>query len=1012
MAKTKKPTGLTITRDGSKYILAWKIADQDYGEGQTLEYRTKGKSKWRKWHSVSVGKTTTSKSITISTSGYYPNSKDRLTAVEFRIRGQRKPYQNKKHKTITPERSDWAEKTFTISKPHTPVVSAALGSVWNVCNFTFNIASDGKDHNVYSEYEWQTILVKESNVVDGSKLKWSTGNSGWIKGTGNAASGTKTITEDTAVLSRGSRTRWFRVRAKGPAGYTDWKYAKHVFAVPYKPIITRASAVEKSSNYIMDVKWTAAQNPAHPIDKTTVEYAFGVPQANMAPPLNPSWKEAMVSRDTTGIDEANFYTEDKPEPDECIFARVTTTHDTRDNYSDVKLVRKGRLSTPEDLEVSVTGTIATVTADNTSDACIYTGSDPNVKRLFLQIFYKGQKYYKSGISIGIIPTDTDTAQVVIPDQTNETGYVLGVRAVVGTYKSSLASDGTTRYSVSAVMVSDSIWSAGAVPVSPENLTGSYDGNINLTWDWNWPSAEGIEISWSSDPNAWNSTAGPESYDTDEPITQLTINNIDPGLTYYVRARFKQGPSYGPYSETLTVDATVPPQTPELKLSAGAITEKGKATASWNYISNDTTDQTYAEIECEDEIIGTTETSKYITLYAEEQGWIGGNEYELRLRVKSESGSFSEWSDPVTVAVELPATAEITTTTLENVTVTDDEEEIRTVLSLTEMPLGVTVTGAGEGGNTTLAIERATSYQMDRPDGDAFDGYEGETVFLQTQVGDAPFEIDVSDLIGSLDDGAAYRIVATVTDGIGQTATAELKFEVHWEHQALIPEGTVIFDGFIAKVTPVAPEGAIETDTCDIYRLSVDKPVLIYPNATFGVTVVDPYPTIGEYGGYRFVLKTKNGDYITEDNTLAWLDVEGGLEINQSIIDFGQARILASYNMALSSSWTKDFKKTKYLGGSVQGDWNAGTERESSINFVAYSEQDQALITSLRQLADYTGICHIRTVDGSSYAADVQVSEDAGYDTAGKIITYDLTIQKVDPEEYDGVLLSVWEQEEE
>ena len=67
-----------------------------------------------------------------------------------------------------------------------------------------------------------------------------------------------------------------------------------------------------------------------------------------------------------------------------------------------------------------------------------------------------------------------------------------------------------------------------------------------------------------------------------------------------------------------------------------------------------------------------------------------------------------------------------------------------------------------------------------------------------------------------------------------------------------------------------------------------------------------------------------------------------------------------------------------------------------------------MIQAMRRLAEYTGICHVRTVDGSSYAADVQVSETTGYNVAGKIATFDVSITRIDPEEYDGVTLSAWE----
>ena len=70
-------------------------------------------------------------------------------------------------------------------------------------------------------------------------------------------------------------------------------------------------------------------------------------------------------------------------------------------------------------------------------------------------------------------------------------------------------------------------------------------------------------------------------------------------------------------------------------------------------------------------------------------------------------------------------------------------------------------------------------------------------------------------------------------------------------------------------------------------------------------------------------------------------------------------------------------------------------------------ENQLMIQQLRRLADYPGICHVRTRDGSSYAADVQVSEtrDMGQDVIRSEFT--LSITRVDPEGFDGLTYADW-----
>jgi translation initiation factor IF-2 len=117
-------------------------------------------------------------------------------------------------------------------------------------------------------------------------------------------------------------------------------------------------------------------------------------------------------------------------------------------------------------------------------------------------------------------------------------------------------------------------------------------------------------------------------------------------------------------------------------------------------------------------------------------------------------------------------------------------------------------------------------------------------------------------------------------------------------------------------------------------------------------------------------------------------------------------VLLEFNTDLSHSWSKDFKETKYLGGSVQGDWNPAVSRTGTLKAVVTAD-DTDTIEAMRRLATYAGICHVRTKDGSSYAADVQVSESYAQDSAHKIVTFNLSITRVDSDGYDGMTYAEW-----
>lgn len=349
------------------------------------------------------------------------------------------------------------------------------------------------------------------------------------------------------------------------------------------------------------------------------------------------------------------------------------------------------------------------------------------------------------------------------------------------------------------------------------------------------------------------------------------------------------------------------------------------------------------------------------------------------------------------------------------------EAVNRTRSLKEMPMTVKVVGAGIGGITTVAIERAADYKLNRPDEDESIGYEGETIALFSQIGENQISFGNNDLIGALDDGAQYRLIATIQDGLGQSASVEQNFEVHWEHQALVPSAEITVDeeDLTVHIKPIAPEGALDTDVADIYRLSIDKPELIVRGAKFGTTYVDPYPALGDMGGHRIVLRTANDDYITEDNTFAMIDsqeLDGVTQIENSeewnIIDFEGRQIKFYYNTDYSNTWAKDFQETQYLGGAIQGDWNPAVSRSGTLSTQAITVLDQDMLQVVRRLAEHPGICHVRTADGSSYAADVQVSEDRVHDDQEMLVNYSLSITRVDSEGFEGMTLEQWQAETE
>ena len=720
---TKNPSGLTITRKDNDITFKWKITDANYGAGQQLQWRVNKK----KWHSVSIGKTATSKTVSINLSNFKPTSKNSpLNSITFRVRGQRSTYtkgSGDKAVTYNPKWSDWVDKKLTLRVPRVPNAHATLSDTYtNVTNFSWSVNTSNTDRRFFRDVQYQTCLVKSSGSK-GSAYDKRFGNTV----NGASASGSFSKTEDSAKLAQGSYTRWYRFRSRGSKGNSNWKYVSHTYARPYQAVVKEATLNDNGKVY---VKWTAASPSSNKITSTTVQYAVATPDPGLECPAGASWTDATVSRDTKGTDAARFPVDQLPGLDECLWVRVNTTHDRNDTYGVPYLVENGigYLTDPSGLSVS--------TDDSTHKAVITATNDSAVTDSFLAITYRTENDPENDLLVGIIPNGSSSVTVQCPNWDDVGNFAFGVQAVVGTYEDRSVDYGN--YEIEPLMASQNIiWAGGTVPVAPSNVTAQAterSGIVRVGWDWDWQEADIAVISWSEEPTAWESTSEPSTYEINNMhAAQWYIAGLETGMTWYIRVKLVKtngdARTEGPWSEVVALDLSSAPVVPVLELSSPVMTADGDVTASWAYSSTDGTDQAYAEIttvevngdgvwpgvyalseddavddskdyfsesggiytlehpsgnedpsalgwyEVVPNIIAHTETAQHVTLNAEELGWSAGDEYNLAVRVVSASGRMSDsWSDPVGVTVAEAITATITETSLADYHVVSTEAD--------------------------------------------------------------------------------------------------------------------------------------------------------------------------------------------------------------------------------------------------------------------------------------------------------------------------------------------------
>jgi len=715
MASTKKPSGLSIARNGLKFTFGWKIADADYDAGQKLQWRIYT-GKWSAWTNINIGVKATSASVSFNASNYWPNTKTYFYGIQFRVQGKRKNT-TKDGWTTTYDWSGYTVYTMDLYAPNTPTATATLDqNLDNRTTFAWNTSTSNTDKKPFANVEWESRVIYNNSETDGSKISWKSSSYLYEHGTGGA-SGSRAFTEDTELSNaRVSWTRWFRVRARGCGGNGDvkgcsnWRYAKHVYARPATP---KVNSVTAQARNFYNMTWTAPANAAQPVDKVYVEYAAGIPLTNMRPPSDPNWTTAQELADTSGKDATTFLADRNLDFDECLWVRVRSWHDRLDSPSNPVLAKAGRLSTPEALTVQIGGTSedprASITATNTSavrDSC-------------LAVVYKKGSFQEV---VGILPYGDEEIVVRYAPQPGDEREYFGVYAFQGTYVATQSDiDLVTRYAITANMTSATLWEGGYIPLEPTNVTVAKSmigdqvvpGEVRLTWKWpQWAYANRCEISWSQNPYAWESTEEPSTYMlTSMTVSQWRISKLAVGTIWYFRIRLanetQDGITWGPYCDPVSIDLAEIPSIPVVSLSAGVVNPNKNFTVSWVYTSNDGSAQDYAQVSeasVTDGVVTigsqlakvTGGASKSIST-KNRSGWGSGTNHFVVVRVKSKSGQMSEWSTPVPISVAPPVTCYIEQTSLEEEV--GRNLEVYPYYHTSKVQNGITFTDNGDGSVT-------------------------------------------------------------------------------------------------------------------------------------------------------------------------------------------------------------------------------------------------------------------------------------------------------------------------
>lgn len=564
MAKTKAPSGLKVSRSGTKYTVKWKVnSESSRRTEQKVCWRTRNASgKVSGWStSVKVGKSATS----------YTRNIGSVTSVQFAVASKQS---NMSYSAWT--QAPWYE----IKAPNPPAGPAYENETITSGVFSWS-AGKADEHTPLTGYQYQT---------------------GYAEGTGEEVYGDEVSTAESSVTITetnvaGLHRRSFRVRACGPGGNSAWRTVHHIYGLPPESEIVSVGAAEISGNaYALTVRWRQAGGTAR-TDTMRVQYLIAVPDVTdgaLEPPAGASWQDTGTELAMRSDEEyaATVSTAEAVGAEQAVFVRIRATHDGNESFSAAVRAAQfaGTLPRPELTVGSVDTSAGTVTIESaTNNAAV-----PGWLEAFACAQGSGTVQSLGRIAASAGQTVSGTVLRFVCEASES--YSFGVQAVSG--------DGSS-------MRSPITWSAAISMAAPAGVSvekTDVSGTVRVSWEWaSW--ADGAVIQWSDNPLAWDSNEEPSSYAVEKQTTFCYISGLKTdGTAYYFRVALSRGreqdggKAVGLFSESVTIGLASAPAEPVLWLSASIATEDDSVTVGWVYAGTDGTAQATAEI-CEAEWSG-------------------------------------------------------------------------------------------------------------------------------------------------------------------------------------------------------------------------------------------------------------------------------------------------------------------------------------------------------------------------------------------------------------------------
>lgn len=583
-------------------------------------------------------------------------------------------------------------------------------------------------------------------------------------------------------------------------------------------------------------------------------------------------------------------------------------------------------------------------------------------------------------------------------------------------------------------------------VSVTDIGDGESAEVVVGWDGD---HTGCEVTWTPDPNAWESSEPPQATQFDwqdneskseswSHTSTLYLRGFEEGVTYYVRARsyFEADgeTAWSDYTDDITVTPYSAPDA--VTLSAPDAVARGEAIECWWSISGDMEQRRWKVHRNgypKKALASGTGSLCHASIPASKYG----NLDSIDLFVDASTGGAYTRSNVVSVGIaDYPACEAACDATLTVQPATFDAYTDNDAASLlcTLRADGVTVS-APDGDQDQLPgdvvwTERVTptwtattwgatelySQLSDAVDA-AQDAYDAAEAAHEADPTDEDLTVAAENAATALADATAALAahvstdavnVATVTlpdalplwDGAGYTLyvqtvepvaglvsdTATCHMDVEWAHQAVTPAATLTVDSEDRSVAIVL---GTPNDT-----VSTDVCDVYRTTPAGHELVAESIPMGGELADPYAPFGTDDLHYRialrTVDGDFEFADFPYALAGCGLRFDWAGKYVELPWNVTLSENYSKDFETRSHADGSTEGYFGPAVGMTGGFTTDLIKVDDEQL-RLVRELGSYPGAVFCRTSAGTAFQCNVNVSElSLGYNSGVAAVSLDVT----------------------